>query len=332
MKAVTVQGDAGIEGLVYGEIPTPKPGPGEARVKLAASAINHIDIYQCTPSMVRHEMPHVMGADGAGIVDAVGGGVASIRSGEEVMIDPNLGDPTEPGFKIVGAGSEGTHAEYIVLPEQNFLPKPSRVSFEEAAAIPLALCTAYRQLTVRAGVRPGETVLIHGIGSGVNMYCLQLAVLSGARAIVTSSENRKLDVAREFGAGVCINYRGQDVAEAVMEATEGRGADVVVDNVGSATFPLTTKCVALNGRITLVGGSTGFMLSGVNIRDLYFKQVTVHTSTMARPDEFRAAINFAAEGKIKAYIDRTFPLSRFKEALKFVKDGKQMGKVVLTRD
>ncbi len=330
MKAITVQGAAGIEGLRYGEVPTPEPGPGEARVKLLASAINHTDIYQCTPSMFQHPRPHTMGADGAGVVDAAGEG-ADLGIGAEVVIDPNLGDPTRPGFGIVGIHREGTHAEYIVLPARNFRPKPERLSFEEAASIPLALCTAYRQLIGRAGLRAGETVLIHGVGGGVMFFCLQLAALAGARPIVTSSEDRKLEAARSFGAEVCINHRREDVVRAVREATGGRGADVVVDNVGAPTFAASAQCVALNGRITLVGGAAGHVIPEVNLREIYFKQVAILTSTMATPDEFRAAMDLVDRGRIRPHIDRTFPLPRFREAIRYVEAGRQFGKVVITR-
>ena len=331
MKAITVQGDAGIEGLVYGEVPTPEPGEGEVRVRLLVSAINHIDVYQCTPTIVRHEAPHTMGADGAGVVDKAGPGV-SLKPGDEVILDPNLGDPTRPGYGLVGAHCQGTHAEFIVLPEKNFFPKPKNLTFEEAAALPLALCTAYRQLISRARLTAGESVLIHGVGGGVMLYCLQLASQAGAFAIVTSSSDEKLKTAESLGADVCINYKTTDVAGAVMDATEGRGADVVVDNVGAPTFAVSAKCVALNGRITIVGGAANHMIPEVNLRDLYFKQVDIHTSTMATPEEFREAMALAAEGKVKAHIDSTYPLSRFREAIERVAEGLQFGKVVITRD
>ena len=331
MKAITVQGDAGIEGLVYGEVPTPEPGEGEVRVKLLASGINHIDVYQCTPAMVRHEKPHTMGADGAGVVDKAGPG-AVLKSGDEVVLDPNLGDPTQPGYGLVGAQCAGTHAEFIVLPEKNFFPKPANLSFEEAAALPLALSTAYRQLISRARLAAGESVLIHGVGGGVMLYCLQLAAQAGAFTIVTSSSKEKLKTAKGLGADVCINYKTGDVVQAVMESTDGRGTDVVVDNVGAPTFALSAKCVALNGRITIVGGAAHHVIPEVNLRDLYFKQVDIHTSTMATPEEFHAAMALAAEGKVKAHIDSTYPLSRFREAIGRVAQGEQFGKVVITRD
>ena len=331
MKAITVQGDAGIEGLVYGEVPTPEPGEGEVRVKLLASGINHIDVYQCTPAMVRHEKPHTMGADGAGVVDEAGPGT-TLKPGDTVVVDPNLGDPTQPGYGLVGAQCQGTHAEFIVLPEKNLFPKPKNLSFEEAAALPLALSTAYRQLISRARLASGESVLIHGVGGGVMLYCLQLAAQAGAFTIVTSSSEEKLETAKSFGADVCINYKTGDVAGAVMEATGGRGADVVVDNVGAPTFALSARCVALNGRITIVGGAAHHVIPEVNLRDLYFKQVDIHTSTMATPEEFHAAMALAAEGKVKAHIDSTYPLSRFREAIERVAGGRQFGKVVITRD
>ena len=331
MKAITVQGDAGIEGLVYGEVPTPEPGEGEVRVRLLASAINHIDVYQCTPTMVRHEAPHTMGADGAGVVDKAGPG-ATLEPGDEVTLDPNLGDPTQPGYGLVGAQCAGTHAEFIALPEKNFFPKPENLSFEEAAALPLALCTAYRQLISRARLKAGESVLIHGVGGGVMLYCLQLASQAGAFTIVTSSSDEKLKTAESLGADVCINYKTTVVAGAVMDATEGRGADVVVDNVGAPTFAVSAKCVALNGRITIVGGAANHVIPEVNLRDLYFKQVDIHTSTMATPEEFREAMALAAEGKVKAHIDSIYPLSRFREAIEHVAEGLQFGKVVITRD
>ena len=264
-------------------------------------------------------------------MDKAGPG-ATLKPGDEVILDPNLGDPTQPGYGLVGAHCAGTHAEFIVLPEKNFFPKPKNLTFEEAAALPLALCTAYRQLVSRARLTAGESVLIHGVGGGVMLYCLQLASQAGAFAIVTSSSDEKLKTAESLGADVCINYKTTDVAGAVMDATEGRGADVVVDNVGAPTFAVSAKCVALNGRITIVGGAANHVIPEVNLRDLYFKQVDIHTSTMATPEEFREAMALAAEGKVKAHIDSTYPLSRFREAIERVAEGLQFGKVVITRD
>ena len=264
-------------------------------------------------------------------MDKAGPG-ATLKPGDEVILDPNLGDPTQPGYGLVGAQCQGTHAEFIALPEKNFFPKPENLTFEEAAALPLALCTAYRQLISRARLKAGESVLIHGVGGGVMLYCLQLAAQAGAFSIVTSSSDEKLQTAESLGADVCINYKTTDVAGAVMDATEGRGADVVVDNVGAPTFAVSAKCVALNGRITIVGGAANHMIPEVNLRDLYFKQVDIHTSTMATPEEFREAMALAAEGKVKAHIDSTYPLSRFREAIERVAEGLQFGKVVITRD
>lgn len=340
MRAVFFEAHGGNDVLRIGERPKPEPGPGEVRVRIRAAALNHLDLFvrDGMPN-VPVPLPQIPGADGSGEVDAVGPGVEGLSPGDRVLVQPGLycnvcelcraGEQSEcPKFQIVGEHVAGTFAEFACLPARNFFRFPDAMSYEEAAAFPLVYQTAWRMIVGRAATRPGETVLIHGIGGGVAWAALEIALLAGARVFVTSSDPKKLAAARERGAEQGWNYREEDVARAAAAATGKRGCDVVVDSVGEATWMTSLKAVARGGRIVTCGATSG-PNPKEEIRLLFWKQCSILGSTMANDREFRALLSAVFSGKLAPRIDSTFPIQRATEAYARLEAGEQQGKIVL---
>lgn len=339
MFAVRVHQPGGPEQLIYEEIPTPRPGPGEVLIQLRAAALNHRDVWIRTGAQLREALPLVLGSDGAGVVAEVGAGVTRWRPGDEVVICPTLfcggcayclaGEHSLcDQFGILGGPTQGTYAEYIVVPERNVERKPAALSWSEAAAYPLAALTAYRLLISRAAVRPGETVLIHGIGGGVATFALQLAHLSGATVIVTSSSDEKLARARELGAAATINYVAADWEQEALRLTDGQGPDVIIETVGAATWPGDLRTVRKGGRIAMCGATTG-RLSETDLRTIFWRQLSVLGSTMGTKREFAAVSRLLEQGRIRPVVDRVFPLREAAAAHRRMDEHGQFGKIVL---
>jgi len=341
MKAAAIRENGGIEQLTYTDVPEPTPAPGQVLVAVRCAALNHLDIWvrKGRPG-VTLQMPHVLGSDAAGVVAGLGAGVTGVAVGDEVILDPGLscgacetclrGEHSEcPGFTIVGLGSPGTFAEYVVVPARNLLHKPTHLTWEEAAALPLAYATAHRMLFHRAGLRAGETLLIHGIGGGVALAGLQLARAAGARVIVTSSSEAKLTRARELGALDTINYAGgAAVGQAVLDATNGRGVDVVLDTVGAATWPINLEATRKGGRVVHCGVTTG-AAAEINLAMLYWKQLSILGSTMASHEDFRQLLAMVAATGLRPVVDAVYPLEEARDAQARMEQGEQFGKLVL---
>lgn len=339
MQALVLTNPGGSDALALVERPVPEPGPGEVVVRLHAAALNHRDLFLVRGARRLGGGPFVPGSDGAGTVAAVGPGVQDWQVGAPVVVNPALfcgrcrfclqGEQSLcDRFEILGGPRDGTWAQYVRVPAANVHPKPDHLNDEEAAALPLALGTAWRALITRAALRPGETVLIHGIGGGVALYCLQIAVAMGARAIVTSSSADKLQRALEMGAAAAINYRSEDVAQRVLELTAGLGADVVVDSGGEVTLPISLAAVRRGGRIVNFGATTGAQAT-LAVRDLFWKQVSLIGSTMMTPAEFAAALAFVAQHRLRPVVSAVLPLAQAGEALAIMEQGRQFGKLVL---
>jgi len=338
MKAIYFTKHGGNEVLQYGERPEPAPGPGEVRVAIRAAALNHLDIF------VRNGIPHVPlpqipGADGAGAIDAVGEGVAGLSPGDGVLIQPGLfcaacescraGEQSLcVSYRILGEHLAGTLAEKVVVPARNVFPIPEGLTFAQAAAFPLAYQTAWRLIVGRAGVRPGETVLIHGVGGGVAGAALEIALLCGARVLATTAGEEKAQRAREAGAELVVDYRKEDVLRAVRGHTGKRGADVIVDMVGEATWETSLKAAGRGGRIVTCGATSG-PNPKEEIRQIFWKQLSILGSTMASDREFRAVYTAVAAGRLRPRIDREFPLSEAAAAYARMESGQQHGKIIL---
>ena len=272
--------------------------------------------------------PRILGADGAGVVDALGDGVTGFDVGARVVINPGIetGDGT---IHVIGEHGDGTNAELIAVPAANVHPIPSGLSFEEAAAFPLVFETAYRMLVTRAGLREGEWVLLWGIGSGVSTAGLAIAKALGARTIVTSSSDAKLGRARELGADAFVNHATGDVKAAVREATGGHGVDVVVEHVGDATWRTSLDVAAREGRIAVCGATTGPNPPAA-LHRIWWKQLTILGSTMGTAKDFAGAYELVASGRARPVVDEVVPLADIRSAHTRLEAGEQLGKIVLS--
>jgi NADPH:quinone reductase-like Zn-dependent oxidoreductase len=323
VKAVRIHEDGGPEVLRYEDAPDPSPASGEVLIELRAASLNRLDVWlrRGLPSVPK---PRILGADGAGVIAALGDGVNGFSEGDAVVINPGLDD----GARIVGEHTDGTHAELIAVPAAYVHPVPDGLSFEEAAAFPLVFETAYRMLVTKAGLREDEWVLVWGIGSGVATASFQIAKALGARVVVTSSSEEKLARARELGADAAVNHAEADVAAAVREATGGHGADVVVEHVGEATWKTSLQVAAADGRVTVCGATSG-PNPPANLHRLWWKQLTIYGSTMGTREDFAGAYELVASGRAKPIVDRVFPLVEAAAAHEHMEAGRQLGKIVL---
>ncbi len=304
--------------LVLEEVPDPTPGPGEVLVRLHASALNHLDVWirKGLPSVPK---PRILGADGAGV---------RVDTGERVVINPGLEQP-DGSIHVVGEHGDGTNAELIAVPETHVYPIPDELSFADAAAFPLVFETAYRMLVTRAGLREGEWVLLWGIGGGVSTAGLAIARALGARTLVTSSSDAKLERARELGADAVVNHATGDVKAAVREATEGRGANIVVDSVGEATWRTSLDVAAREGRIVVCGATSGPNPPAA-LHRIWWKQLSVLGSTMGTTSDFEAVLDLVVSGRARPVVDEIVPLADIRAAHARLEAGEQLGKIVLT--
>lgn len=323
MKAMRIHEDGGPEVLRLDEVEDPVAGPGEVLIRLKAASLNHLDIWlrQGLPSVPK---PRILGADGAGVVEALGEGADGFELGQRVVLNPGLRN----GAEIVGEHRDGTHAELIAIPRENVHPIPEELSFEEAAAFPLVYETAYRMLVTRAGLREGEWVLVWGIGSGVGSAAFLIAKALGAKVVVTSSDDGKLERARELGADETVNHESGDVVSVVKEATEG-GPHVVVEHVGEATWKTSLQVARTGGRIAVCGATSG-PNPPANLHRIFWKQLSILGSTMGTAEDFAGVYELVASGRVKPLVDRVFPLEEAADAHRHLESGKQFGKVVLT--
>ncbi len=327
MRAVRIHEDGGPDVLVLEDVLDPVAGPGEVLVRLRASALNHLDVWirKGLPSVPK---PRILGADGAGVVEALGEGVSGLEPGMPVVINPGVEAP-DGTIQVIGEHGDGTNAELIAVPATNVYPIPGGLSFEEAAAFPLVFETAYRMLVTRAGLREGEWVLLWGIGSGVSTAGLAIAKALGARTIVTSSSDEKLARARELGADATVNHADGDVKAAVKEVTGGHGADIVVEHVGEATWRTSLDVAAREGRIAVCGATSGPNPPAA-LHRVWWKQLTILGSTMGTRADFEGAYELVASGRALPVVDEVVPLEEIRTAHARLEAGEQLGKIVLS--
>jgi len=332
VNAVVLRETGAPEVLRLDSAPDPEAGPGEVVVALRAAALNRRDVF-LRKGIAPSPLPVIPGSDGAGVVRSLGAGVSGVAEGDEVVILPSLGwgggeDAPEPGFRILGGPDDGTYAELIRIPAANVRPRPSRLSWEESAALPLAGLTAYRALVSRARIRPGETVLVIGIGGGVATIALHIARSAGCRVIVTSSSREKLDRARDLGAAGGVDYSEGDWPAAVRDLTGGRGVDVVVDSVGS-TWADSVACLRPGGRAVVFGGTGGGKVE-MSVRPVTMGQVSILGTTMGSPRDFAGMLAAVEHASWAPVIDSVRPLAEAAEAHAREEAGDHFGKLVLT--
>ena len=336
-----MHGYGGIEQLFFEAADQPTIAePTDVIVKLKAAAINHIDIWNRL-GQTGHifEMPHILGADGAGVVVEVGAKVNNLKPGDAVCLYPPTGcgqcefclggnDWMCIRLRVLGERMEGTYAEFVRLPAENCFAIPAGYSFEEAAAFPLVFVTLWRMLITNGRLQPGETVLIIGVGGGVASASLQVAKKLGARVIVTSSSDEKLARAEKLGADFTINHRKQDFADAVNQLTQQRGVDMVVDCVGGEVWRKSLASLARGGRLVTCGATAGGQPDD-DIAAIFSKHLKIYGSTLGSREEFRQLVNFLTIAQIKPIIDSVFPLRDAAAAQHRVETAQQFGKVVL---
>lgn len=341
MKALTIAQLGGLEHLGVREVPAPViRNPGDVLIRIKAAALNRLDLFVVNglPG-VKYAFPHIMAGDGAGVIEATGANVKDWLPGDRVMINPGLScyqcESCLSGehslcdtYRLLGEHVPGTAAEYVVVPAQNLGRVPEKMSWAEAAAFSLATITSWRMLKTRAELKPGETVLIWGIGGGVSLASLQIARMMGARVIVTSSSDAKLAKARELGADIGLNHASMDVAAEIRKLTNKRGVEVVVDNVGEKTWEKSIRCLGRKGRLVTCGGTTGPMVV-TDVRRLFWYQYTILGSTMGNYSEYQDIVRLAGEGQLWPVLDQVYPLEEGAQAFARMESGAQMGKIVL---
>jgi NADPH:quinone reductase-like Zn-dependent oxidoreductase len=336
VRALELTGFDGPDSLRLAERPEPQPGPGEARVRFRAMALNHLDVF-ITRGLPKRPLPAILGSDGAGVIDAVGQGVDPARLGEEVLVYPVFScgscsacragqDAHCPEMVIPGEHADGTFQEALLVPATHCHKRPAHLSWEETAALPLAWLTAWRLLFTRGQLKAGDTVVVVGIGGGVATACLLLGKARGLRIIATSRDPKKRDRALELGADLALPSEG--FGKEVVAATEGAGARAVVDTVGPATIDESIRSLAREGMILTVG-STSAPKVEIALPRMFFRHLSLITSTMGSHSEFRSMLRDVVEHKLRPPIDRVFPLAEGPAAFAHLESGEQFGKVVL---
>jgi NADPH:quinone reductase-like Zn-dependent oxidoreductase len=341
LKAIWFDQHGGPEVLRFGEIDTPQPGPGEVLIRLRVAALNHLDIWvrQGWPGL-KLTYPHIPGADGAGEIAALGEGVTDLELGRREVINANLScghcEYCRSGrenlcqeWQLLGETVRGTYAEQIVVPHTNVLPLPDSVDDHTAAAAGLVFHTAWHSLIRRGDLQPGESVLIVGASGGVNTASIQIAKHIGAKVFVVGSNAEKIALAESLGADVCIDRsKVDDWSKAVYQATDRQGVDLVVDNVGAASMPLSLRSARKGGRILTVGSTSGPQLE-IDNRMIFLKHISILGSTMGTQRDFKEVMQLVFAGKLKPALDRQFRLEEAAAAQARLEAGEQMGKITL---
>ncbi len=336
LKAVVFHEFGGVDKLRYEDVPVPEVQRGEVLVRVKAAALNHIDIWG---RMGGVSLPHISGSDISGEVAELGEGVSGFEEGTKVVVFPATscggcesclqGRSNQcADRKLIGYHTDGGYAEYVKVSANILFPLPVNLSFEEAAALPLAGSTAWHMLVSKGRVDPTFTVLVHGAGSGVSVYAVQLAKIFGAKVIATTGSDEKAGKAVKLGADYVVNYRDRDVGEEVKRLTGGRGVDLVLDHVGAATFDVSLKALRRGGKMVSAGVTTGREIK-LDIRYLYQNELVIEGSYIYTVGEFYNILKMAEEGRLKPVISEVFPLRDAAEAQRTMEEERQFGKLVL---
>lgn len=329
MRAACIRGHGGPEAVEVADLPPPIDRAGWVRVRVRAAALNHLDLWVVKGGRAALAFPHVIGSDLCG--DA---------GGRRVVANPGVscgrcgrclaGETSEcVSFGLLGLQHPGVFAEEALVPEASLAEAPSHLSDEEAAALSLSHLTAWRMLFSRARLAPGETLLVHGVGGGVAAAAVQMAAAAGARVLVTSSSDAKIERAlRDLGAASGVRHDREDVAAAALRFSGGEGVDVVLDTAGAATYPASLAALRKGGRLVLCGVTTG-PNPPADLQTVYWKQISVLGSTMGTPFEYRAMLRFVEARRLRPLVDQIFPLAKARAAEERLAAGAQTGKIVL---
>jgi NADPH:quinone reductase-like Zn-dependent oxidoreductase len=341
MKAIVFHQHGEPSVLKYTDAPEPVLRANEVLVRVKACALNHLDLWvrQGIPG-VAIPLPHIPGSDVAGEIAQIGASVTTVKAGQKVVLAPGVScgkcaaclsgqDNLCRQFTNLGYMINGGCAEFVRCPEVNCLPYPENLSFEQAAAVPLVFQTAWHMLVSRAGLQPGEDVLILGAGSGVGSAAIQIAKSFGARVIATVGSEEKLEKARRLGADHLINHKSQKIREEVRLITNKRGVDVVFEHVGTATWDESLASLTTGGRLVTCGATTGHDAK-IDLRFLFSRQLSLLGSYMGTKSELHTVMKLVAAGRLRSVVDRILPLASCAEAHEYLEQGKQFGKVVLS--
>ena len=341
MKALIFHQHGTLDNVSYTDIPQPEIGATDVLVQVKAAALNRLDLWvlEGWPGL-KLKLPHVMGSDGAGMITAVGSQVTKFNIGDRVAINPTLScghchfcqtgrDNLCDSFALLGEHEPGFFAEYTAVPTRNLLKMPDTASFEAAAAASLVYVTAWHSLIVRGGLQAGESVLIVGAGGGVNSASIQIAKLAGAGPIyVVGSDDEKLACAQELGADVLINRHNENWGKAIFKASQRRGVDVVVDNVGAASYFASLRSLKKGGRLLTVGNTSGAQFEFDN-RYMFSRQISIIGSSMGTIADYERVMGLVFNGRLQPLIDSTLPLSEGLSALKRLQANDVIGKLIL---
>ena len=339
MKAAVIHRFGPPEVFQYEDVPQPQPGPGEVVVKVAACGINRYDLYLRMGTVFTDlSFPHILGADVAGTIAAIGAGVTGWHEGDRTILAP--GYPIDPGdwdirpenmapsFEVAGTHSWGGNAEYVRIPARFALRDETKLAPKQVAAMPLVLATAVHAVETLGEVHVGKKVLVSAGASGSGNVCIQVAKILGAQVATTIGSAAKLETAESAGADLVINYNQRNFADAILDWTDGVGVDVVIDNVGASVFDDNLRALRMGG-VFVNFGLVGGMKATLNMKQLFFRQHQLRGSFMGSMDELKRGLRWLAEGKIKPIVDRTYPLQNAAEAHRYIDSRAVKGKVVL---
>jgi zinc-binding alcohol dehydrogenase/oxidoreductase len=329
MKAIVLE--AADKPLVLKEVEKPVLNAGEVLVQIKAAALNRRDYWITVGKYAGLKYPSILGSDGSGIVAEIGTGVDKACLNKEVIINPchNWGNHNEyqnRDFTILGLPENGTFAEFVKVKAEYLYPKPVHLSWEQAAALPLAGMTTYRALFTKGHAKKGDKVLITGVGGGAGTFTLQWAVAAGCQVFVTSGSGEKIEHARQMGASAGVNYKAQDWAEQ-LKLMAG-GFNVIIDSALGDGFDKLLDLANPGARIVIFGGTAG-NIPPLNGRKIFWKQLQILGTTMGSPDDFKAMLDFVNQHQIVPVIDEVFPLAQADRAVHKMENSPQFGKIVL---
>ncbi len=338
MKAMLVREHGGPGAITASQLPRPEPGVGEVLLQVRATALNHLDVW-CRQGIPGIKLPLVLGCDVAGEVAEVGPGVEHIGQGDKVLVSPGLScntcryclkglDNLCRFYHILGAGRNGGYAEYVSVPAVNCLPIPEPLDFYEAASVPLTFLTAWHMLVSRTGLRPGETVLVVGGGSGVGVAAIQIAKLLRAYVFATVGNEEKAAKAKEMGADAVIVHSRESIVDQVKQLTGKAGVNVVFEHVGPAVFSDCLSSLAVNGRLVTCGATTG-PTAEIDITRLFMKHQSIYGSIMGTKAELIELLPFFTQGLLRPVVYKVLPLSEAVRAHELMESRQHFGKIVL---
>ncbi len=335
-------GDADVLTLI--DLDMPEPGPGQVRVAVRAVAMNHLDLWvrRGGPAFKHLEYPHFLGSDVVGIVDEIGEEVPKELLGQRCVIAPGIScnvcrfclagdDNLCASYKILGENTQGGYRQYMVVPFRNIAKFPDGLSYEEAAAANLTFLTAWQMLVEKAKVKPFDKVLVHGAASGVGVAAIQIAKLHGATVVATAGSEKKLQAARELGADHLVNYRQADFRTEIEKLLGNRSIDIVFEHVGGEVFEKSIKLLRNGGTLVTCGATAGGK-PAIDLRHVFFRQLSVLGSTMGRRTTLDKIIELVEKKQLVPVVDKVFALSEAADAHRYLESRVAVGKVVLRMD